>query len=243
MLIANAIVVVVLVLLWASHDYLAAYVFQRVTYSSNSGFSTDMQPVELTLYDKSTQAQLDLRVPKAYLTDARNWRGGKQQQVEIQAMLADMRPRALVEQEDGATGNARRDVLREMVYIALEPGIYEDSPAEALLRTSGHTSRQSDQYGLQRYRDVECTGRSDDCRVIGYDEVFLGSDAPEKVYIRCARPDIVRDGGCYASTIFRSRLLRYTFQRSKLPQWRDIDGRARKLLEGFVVADRRAVVK
>lgn len=71
-------------------------------------------------------------------------------------MLADMRPRAVAEQEQPALPGTRRDVVREMIYIVLESALYEERPSGDLLRTTGHSSRQSDEYGLQRYRDEEC---------------------------------------------------------------------------------------
>lgn len=79
MFIANAVAIGLLVLLWVGRDDLGKHVFQRVPYSSNSGFTTDMRPVELELVDRATDAQLKLRVPKAYLTSVRNWSGGRQQ--------------------------------------------------------------------------------------------------------------------------------------------------------------------
>jgi hypothetical protein len=80
-----------LTLWFVGFGQLANYFVQRVTYSTGSGFTTDMAPVELELF--SEHAVLKLRVPKAYLADTRSWAGGKQERFVIEAVFPDIVPR------------------------------------------------------------------------------------------------------------------------------------------------------
>ena len=61
-----------------------------------TGYTTSMEPADITLVDKQGKPTLALRIPKAYLTNTRTWKGGEHYEVEIQTVLPDMQPLATV---------------------------------------------------------------------------------------------------------------------------------------------------
>jgi hypothetical protein len=215
-----------------------------------TGYTASMEPADITLVDKKGRPALELRIPKAYLTDGRTWKGGEHYQVEIQSVLPDMRPLAPLLATEAAprtradVGRTKVDPNRVLVWLVGQPagntltGLYEMYREQYRLVATAV-------YGLDHFRRERCPKRegaaqteSRGSRLDCYPEQDFFFTPPARrevdIYFICIPPEHGPGVGCTGHTAYRGRKLEYTIRRSELARWQEIDTAVRAMLDRFI---------
>lgn len=219
--------------------------------------AADTEAIDITLPDDVTKAPLRVRIPRSYLTNANAWRGGKQSLVAIDTRLPEMKPgdsdppvlgepgtpiyaSSLAEFNNGvnikldkahvAVKGARQRILNRLTS--------RTRAAEGELTTF---NLADDRYfGLQRYKEVNCTETLPISCSDTFTEEFLSKDpAIPPVHIICRLEDASQVNYrqvCEAQTSYRDHSLSYVFRYSQLSRWQEFDTAVRGMLDGFVVS-------
>ena len=199
---------------------------------------TDMRTIQLEFVDQTTQSKpLRMDIPFAYLRQPW-WRliakkkpqpfiitDGKQ--IEIKTIFPELTPHP---QSFGVTGKYKQGLFISVIGADALDKYYQESLARykkkyALISTNF--------FGFNRY-ELPCASS----RCIGDDRDYISSGLEledHKIIGRCYKPDRNPGGGCVFSTSFRGKSISYTFRRTELERWREIDAHVRRLLESFFV--------
>jgi hypothetical protein len=238
----------------------AAFGFEDVTsaqdaiHPGSKVHSSDRSPVDVELVNQD-QDVLHVRIPRSYLVRRSQWRGGRQDLVNLEARLPQMNAAPAIVAVTAGEGSEeyRRQRLQLANGVAIT--LFASRGDSQLARTSWHELREHEQVGfhsnvyrrveddvpgLERYREFLCSEkRSEPCRPFGRDHlVNTDRDAPF-VLIICDT-NLVKDvgyrAGCRAHSSFRRHQLGYTLRYDQLNRWKEFDSGVRRLLESFVVA-------
>lgn len=200
------------------------------------GHTTSMEPVDIVLRDKN--GEVSLRIPKAYLVKVKNWFGGEQDSVFMQAVLPDLRP---VQKED----LDRTKSLPPIISIWLD----------------GYAGEKGDKYVLSELKELApyCVPTKYNLCMLS-DAYFEASEIPGKVppmgfgpgddhyfttkgkryiLIACEKKNAI---SCKNRTNPVPRISgRYSFDSAMFPEkWEEIDDKVNKLIEKFVVSEKAA---
>lgn len=226
--------------------------------------SSSMELVDIALDNDVTRKTLRLRVPKAYMVRAENWRGGKQRYITIETQLPDMKPAPAFpkiegapgskEQEDsirrfknGVTldlwsGNANVDVAKRNILARLSNERRRvGAPTKYMEKSSGIEGlRRFDEWACRQAESTttnKTAGREqEDCRDWFYEHYFGVTDGAY-FYAICPvwdKPTLGFRLGCQVKSTFRTHGLDYGLRYSELHRWREFDGKIRELLDSFV---------
>jgi hypothetical protein len=220
----------------------------------NSARTTSMEPADLLLRDPDDETELRLRIPKAYMTRAENWRGGAQQFIWIETALPQLQPAAAASS------------LNNGVYITLQNERADwagDSARERWLKTYSvdrHSGSyvayelvNQDEFGLTFYKSLACRPPEPaganavaepqwQCHD-SHREYYVSNEGDPVVHISCHAENTSGAGlervGCQARTSFRGFTLSYVFRSTELSRWQEFDSAVRRLLGNFLVTDSR----
>jgi hypothetical protein len=256
-----ALVGVVLVLLYAR------WMSERILPGANRAHTTNMQPVDLLLLDVEKGGVLRLRVPKAYLTKASTWSGGKQRFISMETQLPALQPTPAIPPPPLPDSPEYARWLAESnegIYITLENTYVSSSASDirerwlksyAVDRNRGSPNAYeliSDAPpGLVGYKALACsnleytaTGSVAETEWKCQDasrEDYVSKEGDPTVHFFCnmnGATGIWRARmGCQVDTTFHGLALRYIFRHSQLDRWQEFDSGVRRLLESFVVPD------
>ena len=136
----------------------------------DSGRSTSTDLIELSLVNEKIDKALNLRIPKAYLTDTKNWKGSEQKTITIETGLPELEPRPASFWITDKPGTPEHDIAVEKfqngLFIYLE-AYRRDEQKYSLVRIANHWKevyeknyeRQKDErYDLYFYKDINCSG-------------------------------------------------------------------------------------
>lgn len=215
--------------------------------------TSDMTPVSLQLVGQSKREPLKLQVPKAYLSNIQDWKGGEQSAVSIETGLPDLAPRRAVfrigQQSSEEELASQMRALNNGLRISLYGGVAAPGTKERIYLSSINEYVKLDKklHGLEQFRRQHCTENDDagtqkssssrECRYVGKILLFTVNDDDETwIRLRCGLVELWPVDGCTATTLYRGRLVNYIFRASELGRWREFDRAVRTLLDGFVVA-------
>ncbi len=218
--------------------------------------ATDTQAIEITLPDEVTRAPLRVRIPRSYLTNVDAWRGGEQSLVAIDTRLPEMKPETSDPPVLGEPGtpiyvsslakfNNGVDIKLDKAHVGLK-GTRERILERLTSRTRGaevfttYNLADDRYFGLQRYKEVNCTETLPISCSDTFNEEFLSKDlANPPVHIVCRLEDASQINfrqTCEAQTSYRDHSLSYVFRYSQLSRWQEFDTAVRGMLDGFVVS-------
>jgi hypothetical protein len=223
---------------------------------ASSESAADTEAIEITLTDEVTKAPLRVRIPRSYLTNANTWRGGEQSLVAIDTRLPEMKPVTSDPPVLGEPGtpiyssslaefNNGVDIKLDKAHVGLKDArerildhLTSRKRGAGALKTYNLTDDRY--FGLQRYKEVNCTETLPISCSDTFNEEFLSKDpANPPVHIICrleAAPQINFRQVCEAQTSYRDHSLSYVFRYSQLSRWQEFDAAVRGLLDGFVVS-------
>jgi hypothetical protein len=226
-------------------------------HASASGTADPMMPVTIILKGSYSDRSVALRVPRAYLIDARDRRGGRKEIISVRAALPDMEPAPTYPDirgtdpaaVDPALLAALNNAVRISIGPPLAPGRVLDFAAKRTELTSSPYLRikDSDNHGLIRADDITCTPelraaiertKNTDIACVPRSEshfVTRESDVAS-VYIRCDIEFNFRFG-CIAHSSCSGLRVNFVFRHSQIAQWRYIQGRVCSLVERFIAPE------
>jgi hypothetical protein len=225
-------------------------------HASSSGTADPMRPVTIILKGSYSDRSVALRVPRAYLIDAKDRRGGQKEIVSVRAALPDMEPAPTYPDIRGTDPAAVDPALlaefnnqvRISIGPPLAPGRTRDFAAKRTELTSSPYLRikDSDNYGLIRADDITCTpelraaiarSKNADLQCVPRSEshfVTRESDVAS-VYMRCDVEFNFRFG-CIAHSSCSGLRVNFVFRHSQIAQWRYIQGRVCSLVDRFIAS-------
>lgn len=256
------VLILVILLLWFGRR-----MSEAILPGMNSARTTSMEPVALILRDSEDNQELRLRVPKAYLTKAQNWRGGSQRFIWIETALPALNPTPAVSTPPRPDSPEYSRWLADSdggIYIVIE-NAYSRLPASvvrerwlknyAVDRNSranvAYELISDHEFGLAGYRSLACHPRAPStdqpvgeqewqCQK-GDSEYYVSNEGDPPVHIVCHLDGATgiwqARRGCQVYTSFGGFTLRYIFRRTQLSRWQEFDSGVRKLLESFLVSE------
>ncbi len=206
-----------------------------------------MDLVRFELRDKrSPEGTLRLAIPKAYLTNRANWKGGSPQIITVRARLQDLAPLALppaIISEDGPPERRLTGVLTIRIWSGKENTEFEQnhtrwletklSPGDADVKGLNHYQRVC--YKEVRSPSGEVARQATFCAGWPHDH-FLRNSHEGKPFLTmsCVLEEANPKGGCKASTYHVGWSVDYFFPRKYVDHWEEVDRRVRTLLDRFV---------
>ena len=226
--------------------------------AGSRGYTTSMTPVTLRLTDQSKRF-LVLRVPKAYLTDVKTWRGGAAEILWLETAIPDLLPAPAfgvnLSDEQKKNGVMIR-LYSERAGASFGKNVYASIAAENALIAP-------DVHGLQHFRGRKphsCDNREyvlqSPTTIPEFREMALQSNervvcwpygreyfvTPPQSTARFVRIDCPPRTGvfpnerCGVTTDFDGWRLHYSFRTEELHRWRDFDTGVQKLLRHLVAS-------
>lgn len=195
-----------------------------------TGYTNSMEPVDVML-----DGEVRMRIPKAYLANKRNWTGGNQELVNIEAVLPDLTPRSL----------APYDSIKErdIVYIDLLSGL-KVLPSQSLASKEYEIVKKyliSSSYGVSKVDEKIFEDKKNNLvHGIHYfshnDYYFLTEGIGRNARIQCEKGE---GGNCQAYTTFGGKISgSYSASEYLLPkQWKDVDDKVVKLINSFIITE------
>ncbi len=209
-------------------------------------YTNSKSEIEIELSESATKSELILKVPKSYLTDSRQRNGGKQDFIDIQAILPDMESAGDFLNDKDKSVSLRSAFIEKRIFISLMSP-YGHFDAKSYLKTRGYDTKRSNLYGMSKYQLTNCNGKDEasvekelsekKCIVQGISEYYVAADEGFNVVFYCDRPEINPTGGCSGISRYKNKPLKYTFRQTQLSDWRDIDRKVRALLDSFFVSE------
>lgn len=191
-------------------------------FSPGMAISTDMTPVEIFLKNGA-----HLRIPKAYLVNVKNWKGGEQELLVIHAVLPELRPRKPEEEVD----------RKNMVFLHLD-GMTDQNMNFWMKMGSDYTP-----YFLPSDSELK---KLDDGYFKKKELTVKGSYPPhediywlqnEDRFVRVSCKTSPPSPTCNVYTNFELLKVSYYINKSHIPQnWALLDGKIMQLLRSFTVA-------
>ena len=178
---------------------------------------------------------LGFRIPGNYILFASARKGGKRTNVELVALLPDLRGYSASDSQALASNAADSEVL----YLGLREERFNVSEKERLERIYlvQVVSREGvpGPHGLKQYTFKPQTGYRDDDLLVG--ETDAGPAA-----LRCTRKSkIAPSPNCLREILLAPNVtLTYRFKRAHLAEWKEIDAGVRKLIASFTRKPQRA---
>lgn len=183
----------------------------RRIWGPGSSYTTNMEPVEITLQNSPAV----LRIPKAYLTFRENWKGGEQEFVVVEFTYPDMAP-------------TKRNKRAELQFSVKLKGT-SDSTKHGLIKdiADGKAWLEPTGFGLDRLS----AGYHEDRKVDKAPRLPMASPGPYNSYYsaengRYVAMDCERKRTCSVYTSFSRHLTGNYYISSKYvpEQWKEIDG-------------------
>ncbi len=235
----------------------------HVVPGSNTARTTSMDMVEIVLEpDPDMQTQPETRGPRlkiarAFLTDPRTWKGGKQRRVVIETGLPDFQPRVAIGHPSAPASTPERAAqMRELangLLIWLEaspPGLknldaHWTSESDASAKRLGRVERDPI-YGLRRIDDVPCMADyvieqrqragaaakpCDTAKPTTEYYFAFDADGHATVRIECVPLWIEQGTSCMTYFLHKGMVLKAVFRNSELQRWREFVEGARNLVD------------
>jgi hypothetical protein len=187
--------------------------------------SSSMEPVDIMLDGK-----VHLRIPKAYLVRVKNWFGGDQDAVYMEALLPDLRPLK--------PGEIRTIDTKLLVNIWLNDPFNEKSQEHWFSKIKkmkpyvtpidSDFSKVSDSYFAADKKSIV---------LFPYEDSYIFAKKPYFAIIRCEKKgEYVK---CRATKNFSGKVIgTYSFSKDLMPEkWRETDSKVSELIDKFVVRE------
>jgi len=247
----TSVLAIVLVAIIYGSSHLTSHDSER-----NTQEATEAQIAELNVNGRG--GATFFRIPKVYLSFPPNRAGGEQEEIEILAILPDMKPLAVVRREMEKEGLTRDQLegrlISNSVHIYLRPGwrytvkrlrdssilppnVKQKFPIENGLQYLG---RQSNSSGKQVGRTFIDRPGQEGIRTLGIVQTEYYVPVHQKddsgLYIDCPFPEKFPRGRCTAHKDVTSRLsAKIMFHSARLAEWQEITRKAANLIDSFVV--------
>jgi hypothetical protein len=212
--------------------------------------SMGVKRVHFTLFNEDTNETLTLRIPKAYLVNHSSWSDGGQHIIMVKAHLPDLvawseYTRQLETGEGAAKEEPAGLTNGLLVQIWDRARRVSDGPARYTeWMTRNRKLGPENVVGLQHFRrvcykdvraaDGSATKTERLCPAFNEDHFLKPLNDPGPfVSIVCPRSAAGPAQGCEATTTHRGWAIKYLFARSKIHNWKEIDGAARRLFDQF----------
>ena len=239
----------------------------------DSSRSTSMEMVELKLASDNNK-ELNLKIPKAYLTDRKNWQGGKQERIKIETGLPELLPRPANFWITEKVGTPEYEIAERKfengLFIFLEAHS-RDEQKSTLKQVANkwinhhekfYVRQTNEKFDLLYFKDIQCSDldkfsdehlkefiEDKEDAVINENKVCYSRNheyfiTPEKyndtwVRFRCNSVKTSNkskvQGGCTASTEYKTWSIKYIFRRNQLHRWKEFDNATRQFLDEFYV--------
>jgi hypothetical protein len=191
-----------------------------------NGQTTDMDSVDIRLSGQG--GSVSLRIPKAYLDWKKNWDGGDQDFISMEASLPDMVP---------LTRDPRPVVKsKDRVLITLDWSYNFGIGRSIDQRVERDLSVVHSDGDLIWLRAHDFKDRQGNLRPSVDEEDYALHEKDPKVLLSCLPYKFGPDVGCHISTDITDRVrANYIIRRSELYRWKEIDSRVRALIQSFVI--------
>ena len=211
----------------------------------------NMEPVDIHLLDDRTGEGIHLRIPKAYMTKKRNWKGGEQtESLEIETRLSELLPAKALFRSGADEGTPEFEaglkktqngmfIIRPRTRIAAaEDRTYRNYKRKYLIQ-------DEEMFGLEHFYEQACKTETDNtgketerCWDLNH-EYFVAKHGDKKswVFFDCNRPDMNPGSGCSVNRRYKVNSVQYIFRRSQLHRWQEFDAAVTKLLDQFYVGE------